>query len=665
MDTRTSAVASQAAESSQARGAAFDQLRYDLAQVPAVEGVDCRAAVLALSAALAMVLVLVKVWLLPFPVETTGEFVRWCLRLAIVAAPDLLFVALLAAACCGISYAMRNRGYASRAWRIALDLLFAACAVYAVAAVPIYEMMMVPLTVPLLSFAGGPGMMASSITSFVHPLVWLAALAAPGAVVYAGRRGADEPLVARLASTRWYWGAAVVLVAATGALLCHLYVMSAWTDPNRWERRIAQSPHGVLVMSAAGQWMSAEPLALGYDPQDTDVSDFAPAAPPAPAALSGPRPQNVIVLVLESVCTEYLGLYGSPHATTPELERLAAERGVVYDNFYIQSPSSCKSIVTLTAGVYPRVDWKLIVRDSPQFQVPTVAEVLSKQGYRSCFAHSGYWSWKGRNRYLAARGADKLIDADSLPDDKVNSWGVSDRALFEAALKWVDREPKKPFFLFCWTIETHHPYVVTGEPVEFGVDDPELNRYLNAVRQADANLAWLMEQLQQRGLADSTLVVVTGDHGELFGQHGKRVHNFDVYDLSVHVPLVLLHPALPGPRRRSEVRQQIDLAPTLLELSGAKIPKNWQGTSLLHPPKSPRAYFYALGNEALLGVREGTYTYQYHVGSGSEALFDLATDPGQLSNIAPNQPDRCAALRRRVNGLVHHQREFLRSEGAP
>ena len=387
---------------------------------------------------------------------------------------------------------------------------------------------------------------------------------------------------------------------------------------------------------------------------------------PQPDFQTAARPTNVFILVLESVGAHYLSLYGSPHNTTHHLQRLAAERGVVFDQFYVHSPSSCKSLVPLTAGVYPRIDWRLTVRDCPDFNVPTLAQVLGKQGYRNCFLHAGYWSWKHRDQYLTARGADLLIDADHLAEWKVNSWGVSDRVMLESALRWIDEAPGQPFQALAWTIETHHPYVVSGEEKEFGVKDRELNRYLNAVRAADEQIAWLVEQLDKRGLSDSTLLVITGDHGELFGQHGQRVHNFGVYEESVHVPLILLHPSLKHlPKRLPEVRQQIDLLPTVLEMLGHPPPAAWQGVSLWQQNPMPRVYCFALGNQAILGLRDGHYKYHFHVASGQEELYNLSLDPHEHHNIAPEHPERCWQYQIRLNGLVEHQRAFHAAHGAP
>jgi len=378
------------------------------------------------------------------------------------------------------------------------------------------------------------------------------------------------------------------------------------------------------------------------------------------------RPKNLIVIVLESVGAEYLGLYGAPYDNTPRLAGLVARGGKWFQNFYAHAASSPKVLVALSASVVPRVDWKLITRDSAEFDVPLLPQVLAERGYRTCYLHSGYWSWKGRDEFLRARGVETLLDADNLDAQQVFSWGISDDDLFDAALEWIDADRSRPFQLLLWTIETHHPYFAGDAPRDFGVEDEELNRYLNAIGQADRRIGELVDELERRGLANDTLIAVTGDHGEVFGEHGQRVHSFGVYEENVRVPFILLHPSLAGePASRGEVCQQVDLPATLLGSLGVDRPDSWQGRDLLAAGAAPRAYFFSTGNEVLLGLREGRFKYIYHVSGGHEELYDLVDDPRETVNVATRESERCASYRRRVGGLVRAQREFLAAHGSP
>lgn len=650
-------------------------------QAPVLDRIDTtslRRVALSLAFGVALVLTATKLTLLPFPVESVLEFMRWLLRLAVVSSADLLFVAGLLATSLmvihgvarlpGSAHSIRRR---QRVLHASLIAAFQTAALYGILSVPLFRMTMVPLTVQLLSFSGGPGLMASSVGDFVTWSTRIALLAVPLVLLgltwlAAGRWG--ERYLSRMGSKAV---AIALLLVVVQAIVCRSYIRAQWTDPNRWERRIAVSPHAALLDSCWDELLKRDHLTLSFDPVDVDESDFEPReAQHLPHAATSTdsitEPRNLIVIVLESVGASYLDIYGGPHRTMPHLQRRAEQGGIVFEDVYAHAASSPKGLVALTTSVVPRVDWKLITRDCPAFDVPSLPAVLHERGYRSCYLHSGHWNWKRRDEFLRARGVHALIDADSLPSEKVFSWGISDQAMFEAGLAWIDEQPEAPFHMLLWTIETHHPYLAGGDPIDFGVDDEELNRYLNAIRQADARIEWLMNELARRGLAESTVVAVTGDHGEVFGQHNQRVHSFGIYQENVRVPLVVLHPGLLASGvRQSGACQQIDIPATLLGLLEAPRPTEWQGRDVLNEGPAPRAYFFSTGNEVILGLREGRYKYHYHLGEGFEELFDLQADPREQVNLAAQHTERCASYRSRVGGLVTYQRAYLARHGAP
>ena len=637
--------------------------------------------ILVLAVALLATCLAAKIVLLPFPVATTGQFVRWVLRLAIVVAPDVCFVVALAAACLTLERWCRRRAAARTLLRIGAHGVFAAAGMFAIVSVLIYTKTRVPLRLPALWLSGGTAM-SSSFTACLSPAMIAAMLLGPLGIAVAPRLALSS--LGRMPRHPTWRVVLIAFVAVTAyGMVCRTYVRSQWIDPNRWERLLAQNPHSVFVASCLREWFRgdlAEVFAAGDD------SDFVHRTRGARIVNLPPesRPKNVVLIVMESTGVEYLGLYRrgtSRVETTPHLARLAAKDGIVFENHYVQTPNSCKSLTALTSSVYPRTDRWLIARDHPDFAVPAISEVLAERGYRTCYAHAGYWSWKGRQAYLRRRG-QTLIDADNLPGESVNSWGKSDEAMFAAALDWIDAGDR-PFFLLAYTIETHHPYVAR-QSRDFGVADPDLNRYLNALQAADATIAGFLEALRRRGLAESTVVAITADHGESFGQHNQRIHSYSVYEQSVHIPLVLLHPSLAGyPRRMRSVCEQIDIAPTLLAMLGIAPPDAWQGRCLLEDPKasslspstatSPstaptefgdrRAYFFATGNAIVLGLRDGPWKYHYYLDSGYEELFDVADDPDEAANLAADHPARCAAYKRRVGGFVRYQQRFLADHG--
>jgi arylsulfatase A-like enzyme len=614
-----------------------------------------------LGVGLALVVVLAKIALLPFEVATAGQCLRWCLRLSLVVAADLAFVLALAC-CCWLGAGLAaHRARTALIWRLGTLLAFEVAGVYAIVNVKILEVTTEMLSIRLLTFAGQPGIMFSSFAEYVSlPLMVAMAVVL---VLPLGLR--DQWRAARWTPQpgRRAWLALIILMA-TWCSTAQAYIAQQWHQPNRWERKIARNPHTVFLISCLEELANPDGFSdalLG----EVDESDFlAPRPPtkPLPLPEGTQRPRNVLMIVMESVAAEYLKMGGSRHDTMPQLERLAAEKGVAFDNLYVQCPYSCNSLVSLTASIYPRCDGKVIARDNPDIRVPLIHEELARHGYRSCYLHSGFWSWKHRDKLFGRERQTKLIDAETLPGPFVNSWGVSDQQMYQAAFDWIDKKPDQPFFVLAFTIETHHPYVVPAQPEAFE-QEPSFNRYLNALRKADESIAWLMRELARRGLEESTLVVVTSDHGESFGQHSQWVHGFGVYQPQIVVPLVMFHPSLRDmPRRTSDVRQQIDIAPTLLHLLGRPIPADWQGQSLFASGQ-PRAYFSALGVRFNFGLRDGKYKYHYYINSGVDELFDLSSDPDELTDLAASHPELCRQYRRRLAGLVRYQTRYLSQRG--
>jgi arylsulfatase A-like enzyme len=214
-----------------------------------------------------------------------------------------------------------------------------------------------------------------------------------------------------------------------------------------------------------------------------------------------------------------------------------------------------------------------------------------------------------------------------------------------------------------WTAQSHHPYEPSpGRPfVDFfqggplPPDDYDLGRYLNTLREVDSQLGRIFDGLRERKLAGETLVVLTGDHGEAFGDpHRTWGHGARVYEENVKVPLVLWNPRLfPRGLRSATIGSHVDLNRTLADLLGLPPVASWHGRSLFDRLRAPRAYFYAANDDYLLGVRDGNWKYIYNVTAGRDALYDLRSDPDERRNVAAGQAERTARLRHRLAAWKH------------
>src|SRR5437763_894729 len=152
------------------------------------------------------------------------------------------------------------------------------------------------------------------------------------------------------------------------------------------------------------------------------------------------------------------------------------------------------------------------------------------------------WANEG---FLEKSGFTEVYRSTKLPGAKqLSSWGTSDAVLFDAMSNWIVKTKDQPFFLMAWTDQTHHPFKLAPGQKEMDLPPSlrgkDLGRYVTLIREADLQIGKLLDRMRASRLADDTLVAVTGDHGEAFGQpHGNSGHGFTVYDEEVRVPLVL------------------------------------------------------------------------------------------------------------------------------
>ena len=379
--------------------------------------------------------------------------------------------------------------------------------------------------------------------------------------------------------------------------------------------------------------------------------------------------KNMIVVILESVGTKYLSLYGSPYATTPHLVE-ESRHAVLFDNFYAHAPYTFCTFVCVNFSIYPGLPWRY-ASGGGRALAPTFAAVMQQRGWRTAYLHNGDMDWGGEKVMLEHAGYDAIEDYHDFKAPELTSWGAEDRYLIDRLIAWIDEKPGQPFLAFCWTDQTHNPYTrrpgsprrdfLAGHPA---VPHPEaLSRYLNVLHDTDEHLGRLFAALRERGLADDTLVVVTGDHGEAFGDpHEQQGHGFSVFEEEVHVPLMIWNPRLfSETRRMPAIGGHVDLNPTVADILGVEIPDAWQGHSLFAAARPGRTFFVASVDDYHLGIREDRWKYIFEATSGHESLFDLGNDPTEQRNVLTAEPERVSRLRQRVAAWIAFEDQFLGS----
>ena len=268
---------------------------------------------------------------------------------------------------------------------------------------------------------------------------------------------------------------------------------------------------------------------------------------------------------------------------------------------------------------------------------------------------------------------------------------MEDRCAVDGMIQFIEKDPAQPFFLMAWSQQTHHPYEPTpGVPMlefvrESTVDGYDLGRYLNVLHETDRHIERLFDTIRRAGLEQDTLIVVTGDHGQAFGDpHDSYMQGRTVYEEDVNVPLLLWYPRrFKAAARSATIGSHIDLAPTIADLAGFPAAPDWQGRSLFDPRRTPRAYFYVAEDHFTLGVREENWKYIFDLREGAEELYDLqprsdraaqsggraarslcaaAPAAGRLDRRQPPSVRQSAPMTRRRNRLT--RRAWLKELGA-
>ncbi len=418
---------------------------------------------------------------------------------------------------------------------------------------------------------------------------------------------------------------------------------------------------------------------------------FAIAKLPPPTA-AGPR--NVVVIVVDTLRSDHLSSYGYSRVTSPNIDRLARE-GVVFENAFSASSWTFPSHASMLTGRYPREHGAETGLRALDDRFPTVAEAFEAHGRRTA-AFSANRAFFTRRLGLG-RGFIHFEDIFSSLADAVarTTYGrlglthVVRRLGFEdelgrkratevssAALKWIDTAgPQRPFFVFLNYFDVHDPYT-PPEPFLDRFTKPgyrggiinefvgryaphltpaqlqgEIDAYDGAIAYVDASIGDLIAGLNSRGLLDQTLVVITSDHGESFGEHGLFLHRNALYRATLQVPLIFYWRGhIPGGVRIAQPVSNAALAATLggfLDQNQSKFPgpslsRLWEGSTqekwplpaaeLAHLPfefvNSPCRYGRM---ESLL---DSHWHYIVHEKYGAE-LYEWKQDPVETKNLAP------------------------------
>jgi arylsulfatase A-like enzyme len=378
---------------------------------------------------------------------------------------------------------------------------------------------------------------------------------------------------------------------------------------------------------------------------------------------------NIVLIVLDTVRAQSLSLHGYGRPTTPQLERFS-KTGVVFKRAHSTAPWTLPSHASLFTGRFP---YELELSSSFEKPLastyPTLAEFLKEYGYLTTgfSANLGYCSYEsGLSRgfihyedypislkqiinsssvYRAITESNNLVrDVGATPDRKTAA------EINDSFLRWLSRrDQQRPFFAFINYFDAHLPYL-SPKPfdIKFGPQKTQLDAYESCIAYIDHQIGLLLDEFEKRDLLENTLIIITSDHGEQFGEHNLFGHGNSLYLPLLHVPLLVSFPnRVPAGMSVPEPVTLRDIPATIVDLlrlkdvapfPGNSLAQYWDstkgsGNGLAHPPFSEERRM-----KSMISDR-----YHYIVNKqGREELYDIEKDPFEELNLADSEEGRRA-----------------------
>lgn len=382
----------------------------------------------------------------------------------------------------------------------------------------------------------------------------------------------------------------------------------------------------------------------------------------------------IVLFVIDTLRADHVGAYGYARPTTPNLDQFAA-KALRFNHAYATASWTVPSMSSLFTGVYPwdhgvtkaelvnvqEIEYQLTLND--QFQ--TLAEALRDAGYET-FGVSG--NYHMHEKYGMAQGfahykTFAFRDRDQV-DMQVKDWLEQLRRV---------RQQGKPYFLYVHYFDPHHPYLAVDPFIREWLpkfDEEELKKivlenfaeeantgyfqknpdkmqilidlYDSEVKAADDSVGRWLRELPD---IDQSLVVITSDHGEAFGDHDNLIHGRDLYNETLRVPLLVKFPGWKNPGAAVDTHVSlIDLYPTLAGVARAEKPTYLAGVDLiplLQQPNPERNLFATVERadeltwRAVVGPQ---YKWLLNVAADRQELYDLTTDPGEKQDLRKEMP---------------------------
>ena len=409
---------------------------------------------------------------------------------------------------------------------------------------------------------------------------------------------------------------------------------------------------------------------------------------------------NIVLMGVDSLLATHMSCYGYPRLTTPHIDRFA-EGATLFEKTYSPHVPTTSAYGSMLTGLDTFSTQVVALRHQGPLreEVKTLAEILGDVGYdTTCVGFSGP-SARGFDTYLEFSGWGPDESGRSPKAENLNKTTIPELN------RLIDQSDEKPFFLFLRHMDPHSPYLppapyermfyhgdecdpsnTSMEPVMSfkpfcdyfaswmpeGITDKDyvIAQYDGAIAYMDACIQRLFNALETRGVLDETIVVLNGDHGETLYDHECWFDHHGIYDVTLHVPLIIRYPGrVPAGKRVAGYNQHKDLVPTLLELADIETDIAFDGKSLTPLMNGEIASydseFYI--TECTWMRKHGWRTPEWKLIVALEPdfhfkppveLYNLIQDPDENNNLVDEHPDIVNVLETRMkNWILQREQE--------
>ncbi len=340
---------------------------------------------------------------------------------------------------------------------------------------------------------------------------------------------------------------------------------------------------------------------------------------------------NVMLVMIESLSSAYMGVYGNPKKLTPHMDALT-KKSLFFSNFFATGTRTVRGMEAVTMSV-PPTPGRSIVKRPDNHNMFGMGWIFKDKGYENKFIYAGHGYFDNMNEYFSHNGFD-IVDRLAFEEEEItfaNVWGVCDEDLFSKSIQEADRSyaNKKPFFNFIMTTSNHRPYTYPDGKI----DIPSHSGRSGGVKYTDYAVDQFLKQASKKPWFDETLFVFVADH------NGGSAGKLELPLYRYKIPFMVYAPKLIKPQEISKLSSQIDLAPTLFGLMNWSYKSKFYGKDILSEGFTPRAL---IGNYQKLGLyQEDRLTIL--LPDESVKAFDveaITREGNQYKAIEPKAKDR-------------------------